>query len=351
MRNPLNRRLPRELKSEFGKYLVLFIFLGGVIALVSGFLVASRSMILAYDESFEKYNIEDGNFELQSEISEKKIASIEEAGVKIYPNFYIEQETKEVDSTIRIFAKRTAIDLECLMDGAFPEAPDEIAIDRMYADNNGIVTGDELTVGKQKLKVTGLVALSDYSALYSSPSDMMFDSIKFGVAIMSEAGFEALDDTHIHYNYSWKYDNPPADDKEAKTMAEDFVKVLSKKAVIVQFIPEFINQAIIFTGDDLGSDNATFTAFLYIVIVIIAFIFAITTLNTITKEATVIGTLRASGYSRRELLVHYMTMPMLVLFAAAIVGNILGYTVFKQFMADLYYNSYILTTYVTRWSS
>ena len=40
MKNPLNKRLPRELKSEFGKYLVLFIFLAGMIALVSGFLVA-----------------------------------------------------------------------------------------------------------------------------------------------------------------------------------------------------------------------------------------------------------------------------------------------------------------------
>ena len=28
MKNPLNKRLPRELKSEFGKHLVLFIFLG-----------------------------------------------------------------------------------------------------------------------------------------------------------------------------------------------------------------------------------------------------------------------------------------------------------------------------------
>ena len=57
MKNPLNKRLPRELKSEFGKYLVLFIFLAGMIALVSGFLVADGSMLKAYEQSFEKYNI------------------------------------------------------------------------------------------------------------------------------------------------------------------------------------------------------------------------------------------------------------------------------------------------------
>ena len=42
--NPLNKRFLRELKSEAGKYIVLFVFIAGVIALVSGFLVASGSM-------------------------------------------------------------------------------------------------------------------------------------------------------------------------------------------------------------------------------------------------------------------------------------------------------------------
>ena len=67
---------------------------------------------------------------------------------------------------------------------------------------------------------------------------------------------------------------------------------------------------------------------LYILIVIIAFVFAVTTNNTITKEASVIGTLRASGYSRRELLVHYISMPVIVTVVASVLGNVLGYTSF-----------------------
>mgnify|MGYP000034263892 CR=1 FL=1 len=45
MKNPLNRRLPRELKSEFGKYLVIFLFFIMVISLVSGFLVADPRIV------------------------------------------------------------------------------------------------------------------------------------------------------------------------------------------------------------------------------------------------------------------------------------------------------------------
>ena len=44
MKNPLTKRLPRELKSEFGKYLVVFIMMAITIAFVSGFLVADGSI-------------------------------------------------------------------------------------------------------------------------------------------------------------------------------------------------------------------------------------------------------------------------------------------------------------------
>ena len=53
MKNPLNRRLIRELKGELGKYLVILILLIATIGFVSGFLVADGSMLTAYNESFE----------------------------------------------------------------------------------------------------------------------------------------------------------------------------------------------------------------------------------------------------------------------------------------------------------
>ena len=68
MKSPLRKRLPLELKSEIGKYLVVFILMVATIGFVSGFLVADGSMITAYNEGFEKYNIEDGNFRTAEQI-------------------------------------------------------------------------------------------------------------------------------------------------------------------------------------------------------------------------------------------------------------------------------------------
>ena len=81
-----------------------------------------------------------------------------------------------------------------------------------------------------------------------------------------------------------------------------------------------------------------------IYIAVIAFIFAITISNTIEKESAVIGTLRASGYSKGELIVHYMSMPLIVTLVGALLGNIIGYTWFMDVAKSLYYNSYSLPT-------
>ena len=77
MKNPLRKRLPKEFVGEIGKYLVIFLFMTITIGLISGFLVADSSMIKAYDESFDKYNIEDGNFELMEKAGDKLISSLE----------------------------------------------------------------------------------------------------------------------------------------------------------------------------------------------------------------------------------------------------------------------------------
>lgn len=357
MRNPLNKRLPREFGQEFAKYLVIFLFMTATIGFVSGFLVAGNSMIQSYDESFEKYNVEDGHFVLEEEAEKTMLESLEEQEeVRIFPDFYLEEEADhdedgETDSTIRIFKIRTEVNLICLMDGELPKEKTEIALDRMYADNNHIHTGDKIAVGGRELTVSGLVALSDYSALFSDTGDLMFDAVKFSVAVMTEEGFAEFGIANIHYSYAWKYDDVPKDEMEEKEVSDDFMKALAKSAVLEKYVPRYINQAILFAGDDMGGDRSMMIVLLYILIVILAFVFSVTINHTIGKEASVIGTLRASGYTRGEMICHYLAIPMLVTLLAAVVGNVLGYTIFKDVSVSMYYGSYSLPAYETIWNS
>lgn len=349
MKSPLRKRIPRELKGEIGKYLVVFILMVATIGMVSGFLVADGSMIQAYDEGFEKYNIEDGNFRTGERLYRGQREAIEEEGVKIYENYYIEDSLSN-GSTMRFFKNRTEVDKVCLMDGELPLETGEIAIDRMYADNNSLKIGDTLDDGTKSWTITGLVALSDYSCLFQSNNDSMFDAVKFGVGVVTDEEFDSLDQDKLQYNYAWTYNEKPQTELEEKNVSEDLMKAMGKVVTLENFVPQYQNQAIIFTGDDMGSDKAMMIMLLYIIIVIMAFVFGITTSNTIAKEAGVIGTLRASGYTKNELIRHYMTLPVIVTLVGALIGNILGYTAFKDVCAGMYYGSYSLPTYVTLWN-
>ena len=403
IKNPLLRRIPRELLGDWRKYLVVSLFLILTIGFVSGMYVANESMLSAADKGSDIYKLEDGHFELSEKADEKllsAIASGEKADVKeyylesaknetavaamlfsaveqakqseayteaydaayieayssaydeaykasyddawneileeidrkyadaeekyqlndpefgsvptkIYENFYRNEEEDNnndgtTDGTVRVFTKTDSINLACLMDGRFPESADEIAVDRMHANNVGIKVGEIITIGKKTWKVVGLIAYVNYSTLHEKNTDLMFDALKFNVAMVTEEGFSSLEKS-IHYAYAWKYENSPENETEEKKLADNFLKTVLTQAVVNEneiedYLPAYANQAIHFATDDMGSDKAMGGVLLDILIVIIAFIFAVTISNTIAKESKTIGTLRASGYTRGELL-------------------------------------------------
>ena len=396
IKNPLIKRIPKELAGDWKKYLVVFLFLVLTIGFVSCMYVANESMLTAADEGITRYKQEDGHFELKEKADSSLIEAIEsgekadipgqaeentadvdnddseengksnddldnskKTSVTVYENFFRNEDEDndndgKSDGTIRVYAKTDDINLACLLDGDFPQNENEIAVDRMHADNAGMKVGDKISVSGKEFKITGLIAYVNYSTLHEKKTDLMFDAIKFDVAMVTQEGFDRLDKS-IHYSYAWKYDHAPADDIEEKEQSDSFMEAMVTQVMLAgndmeDYTPKYGNPAINFATDDMGSDKAMGGILLDILVVIIAFIFAVTISNTIANESSAIGTLRALGYTKGELVCHYLSMPVIVTLLAAIVGNILGYTVFKNVVVSMYYNSYSLPAYKTIWN-
>lgn len=349
MKNPLIKRLPREIRSELGKFIALFLFLTSTIGFVSGFLVADDSMKITYDQGFEKYNTENGHFITPFKLSSETIDELEKEDLKLHPIFYKEFEGGE-GNKYRIYKNRNTVNLPCVMEGRLPKQSDEIAIDRLYAENNHIEIGDRVSFKKIEYKVSGFIALPDYSALFQESREFMFNAKNFTVALVTNKGFNRLDDKNLFYAYAWKYNREGLSDKEQNKKAEAFKDVLKGKTPIKDFSPRQDNEAIKFAGNDMGRDKTMIETILYIVILVMAFAFSVTQKNTVEKEASVIGTLRASGYTKAQLIVHYMSMPIIIMLVASLIGNIIGYTYMKKVIAGLYYHSYSLPTYETHFN-
>jgi putative ABC transport system permease protein len=343
------KRLPRELKQDAGKYIALFLFLVATIGFVSGFLVADNSMTSAYDESFKKYSIEDGHFTLAAEADDSLISRLEEEGVSVYELFY-KNVTLDNENNMRIFKDRADVNKACLMEGSMPSKDDEIAIDRLYAENNKISIGDYMTINGKTFTVEGFVSLSDYSSMFKNNTDMMFDATHFSIAVVADSAFDSISDNGLEYCYAWRNNNRSLSKNERAVKADDLKELLKKNGILTDFVKQEDNQAINFTGEDMGTDKSTMICMLYVVMVVLAFVSAVTTKSTIEQESSAIGTLRASGYTRGELLRHYLALPIIVTLVAAVIGNVLGYTVMKDICVELYYHSYSLPIYVTLWN-
>lgn len=349
-KNPLNKRILRDLKSDFLKYFLTLLMLVVCIAAGFAFVLTNNSVSKTFYDGFDRYNVEDGQFILKSKMNKAQKKIIEADDLIVYENFYIEE--NNVNSKIRIYnsLNRESVDKLCVMSGNLPKEKYEIALDRMYAQNNNIQIGDTIKTENNTYTVSGLLAFVDYACLYESNNDVMFDAIIFGIGVVSDDTFATYSSNNMNFNYVWKFKEEITDTNELKAVCEDISKRISSCAKLEYFVPRYANIAISFVGEDLVSDYYGMIFFLYILLIILAYINAITISNTIDQETKVIGTLRAIGYSKKELLKHYLTVSIIITLIGTLIGFLLGNTILKQAMLRMYYNSYSLATYEDHYS-
>ena len=370
MKNPMNKRFFRELKSDFGKYLVIFLFIVMVVSVVSSFLVANAEVANAYYGALEKNRVEDGHLAFNIRPDKSLLDAVaENSDITFYPADHFE-ETND-GKTLRVYVISNEINIPEVVEGRLPEKNDEIALDNLNSKSRGISIGDRIPVDGHELTVTGFVAVPNYSALFRDNADLMFDKDNFGVGVMTQEGFNAFSSDHVTVGYAWRYNVTPATDKEKNDASEKVLSALRDVLIeentkiyqrtmmgeqglsmleIVDYLPGHENKAINFAAEDMNGDSASMTMFLYIVVAVLAFIVAVTTLNTLSKEASVIGTLRASGYTRGEMVRHYAILPTMAFLAGMIVGNAIGYTSMSNFMMNIYRSMYSFGAVKPTWN-
>lgn len=361
--SPLAKRLPRELKHNLGKYLGIFLLMCSSIALTSGFLLAAHSIDVIMEGMRDEYVIEDGRFTLAFKATNAQLDAAEDAagsvgGMNVYENFSIDATVTAADlsdasrHTLRTSAHRTQVDLAAYCEGEAPEADDEVAVDRVFAKNNNVQVGDTVELCGRAFRVCGIMTQPDSQALFQNNSDFTVNTLTYGVAEVSEAGFAALEQAGGSAAYTYSYVFCDRDlSLAARTDAEkDIARALADAdANVTDLLDADANQGIGYAAEDVKSDSSLWEVLLEIIIAIMAFIFVVLTSATIEEESAVIGTLLASGYRSRELIASYLAMPTLVGTLAALVGFSLGITVFTGPMQSLYYGSYSLPPFHVTW--
>lgn len=361
---PLAKRLPRELRRNIGKYLGIFLLMCGSIALTSGFLLAAHSIGCLIDDMRDAYTIEDGRVTTSFEATKDQLKAAEDAaddvgGVTIYKNFSIDAIIKKTAGddgtkrTLRTYAHRTKVDIASYCEGRQPKADDEVAIDRVFATNNNLSVGDKVELEGRTYTICGIMTQPDSQALFLNNSDFTVNTITYGVAEVTDAGFAALKDAGgaPAYTYSFTFTDRDLSTADRVDAEQDMVEALTDAdARVDDLIDADSNQGIGYARDDVDGDSTMWMTLLDIIIVIMAFVFVVLTDATIEEESAIIGTLLASGYRRHEIVLHYLALPAIVGVVAALLGTALGVVFFTEPMRSLYYGSYSLPPFQVYWS-
>ena len=219
----LNNRIWREFRAHFGRYLALFFMIVLGMYLVVSVAGMAETTIQGSREYNDRCRLQDGQFTTFVPLTDIQLAELEKDHGDIERIFSIDIEVDNTD-IIRVFRNRKKINLLDLDEGRKPEKDDEIVIMNLYAQRNAIRVGDPIILAGREYTVCGVGCIPDYNLTVKNFSDMTADPESFGIAIVSDEGYDAL----LHsgktggetYTYSYKLAEG-ADAKKLKEAVKD----------------------------------------------------------------------------------------------------------------------------------
>ncbi len=253
MQRVLSRRIGRELKKNFFRYLALFLLIAAGMYIIVAMVGAAETVIRNVERGQAENCLEDGQFSVFVPLSAEELARIEEAGVTLEKSFFMDYRVGE--STLRIYENRRDINLfslsevrtlkedaftcgegylpgeecppeEACLSETYPLSAGEIYLEKHYAAANGFDVGDSITVGSQTFTVAGLGSTPDYDAVLENMSDSAADSEQFGVGFVTAEDYKRLREAGEsfkteEYCYSYRL-NGSLSDEELKNLLQSF---------------------------------------------------------------------------------------------------------------------------------
>ncbi len=330
MQRILRKRLLRDLKENVFRYLALGFLVVMGMYIVIGLVGAAEAIIEGTAKAAEE-SLEDGQFCVFMPLNEQEKRSLEKEGITLEEHFYLDFGLSDA-SILRIFSQREKIDLVQIDAGSFPVRSGEILLERRYCEEHKIVVGDIIKVGSADYTVAGIGTAPDYESMIRNLSDSAVDSMQFGFGFVIKEDFEEIKNSgesisSEEYFYAYLL-NGKMTNQQLKARLRDFLVENTDPSVpkMTRFVSAADNPRIGAAADDKLVDKAAGLAAGVIVLILFAYVISVFTVHHIEKEAGVIGTLYAMGVRKKELLQHYLTLPVLLTFMAGVIGTALGYS-------------------------
>lgn len=183
------------MKENFFRYLALGLLIILCMYMIGSLVGAGETIVQGVDEQAEKNHMEDGQFTCFVPLSKDNKKVLAEHDVELEKMFYLDfAQAERDDSCIQNPSKNNLV---ALREGRLAEKENEIVLERRYAEEHQYTVGSQITLGKIKLRVTGIATTPDYDAPLRKMSDTIVDSKNFGTAFVGKRAYIKLKQSHL----------------------------------------------------------------------------------------------------------------------------------------------------------
>lgn len=333
MQKILRKRVLRDLKDNLFRYLALGLLIVLAMYIVISIVAAADTIITGTQKIAEENKCEDGQFSVFTPLTEMEEQEVTDKGITLEKMFFVDFLLKD-DSVLRVYQNRKNVNLITLNEGKMAEEEGELVLERRYAEEHKLGIDDKIQIGNEVFSIVGIGCVPDYEALYKEISDSAIDSNSFGVAFVTEEMYEILKksgqgENTENYSYAYRLNGEMTDEDLMEELRGNRIsseKMDTDMSNLVTFLKAEDNQRVGAAGNKQIVNKLCGIIAGIIAMILFTYVISVFVIHGIEKESSVIGALYALGVKRRDLICHYLMLPVIVTFIAGIIGTILGFS-------------------------
>lgn len=348
----LKKKMFRDIRKNLSQFVAIFlmVFLG--ILVYAGIRSYMDGMKETADVFYKENNLQDLNmlgygFSLDDLNKVKQIKNVQNAERKL--TVMAKMESDE-DRTLQVnFIEANNISKFYVMDGMeFDINNDGVWMDNFYAKNNNLKIGDEITIKYDGIsftrKLVGLINVPDHVYDIKDESELFPTHDNYGFVylsvnsfpeeyitnnIMKEYNLDSKEDLMLYmpdYNYkdyiTYNYIMVDVDDEKNKNSVKSDIENSIENVLAVSDIKNELSYA---TYQGEIEEGETYVGIFSGLFLFIAVLSVITTMTRVVKKQRIqIGTLKALGFSKKKVTMHYVGYGFFVSLISIICGLIAG---------------------------
>jgi len=330
----LFRKMRRDLMEQKGAYAACIIVIAIGLMVYSSMSMVMDNLVLSRDSFYQNQNFADGFAEVTAlpytQIEPlSKIEGIQQIQGRLIKDVRVIMPDEEENVYLRLVSIETSqspLINDVLLDQGIPLEDDSMNlwVDNKFFDANHLMLNGDLSIiaegKKQTLHITGMGKSPEFIYAMRTANDLFPNPKTFGIGYIPLGVMQTLFKENTAVNNLVFTLKPEANFDDVKASLESELKPYGLKSIY----PRKDQTSHLLLAQELSGLQAMAKSMPLIFLSVAAMILYIMLKRMIEQQRTQLGTLKAFGYTHREILTHYLSYALITGLAGGILGGLSG---------------------------